>query len=528
LFEWGEKPCPTRFVGSPVREGIERGSKKDSPDPADPSGAAPPVHPHTSTERQAEKARIFRQGSWLFLATVLNSGQGVIFWAIASRLVDASSIGFAASLLSLAALASTAAVFGLDQSLIRFLPEVAKPRRLFARSWLLTGAIAVAVGGIAVWLVYSQVHTISSRLYLILVVAGAALSFFSIGFRLSNALVVTAGHSGWVMVQSMILGLGKIVVLAVLVATVVAGTVALLLSFGISYVASIFVGVLAGFSMWPASQAGVRNPKGTEVVRFSLGNYASTNVWTIPDRIAPSLVLLFVSAAATSYFYYGQLVALTLFYLPESICTSAFARAARRGESSARQIKSLAPALAVVTVLLAGVTVLLAPEILWVLGGPAYAAHATLLRIYALSTIPQAGVFYLQSVFNIERRMRELVLTGAIAGLATLAGLGAVFALRVSVDLVPIAWVIGNSIGLVAGLRWVRSSEDPMRPTSRNLSEFYRNLLRPAVRDAMTLLLGSFRNASPTGPEARPADPLGSGALAGTEEPSSPRREDSR
>jgi O-antigen/teichoic acid export membrane protein len=464
----------------------------DAPAAGAPIPAAARGEPLAS-DAQAVKTRIWRQGVLLFLATVLNSGQGVVFWAIASRLVSASSIGFAASLLSLAALASSAALFGLDQSLIRFLAEVRRPRRLFASSLLLTGAVGAALGGLAVLVVYAQVHSAPEELVEILPAAGAGLALLAVGFRLTNVLFLTAGHSGWVLIQSTILGVGKILLLVLLVVTVSVGAGAILLAFGGSYVLAVAVGLLAGLAMWPAVQPGRTAPTTGDIGRFSLGNYVSSNVWTVPDRIAPSLVLIFFSAAATSYFYYGQLVALTLFYLPESICTSAFAHAAQRRESSAHRMQSLAPALAVLTIVLAAVTVVLAPWILWILGGPSYAAHATLLRIYAVSTIPQAGVFYLQSVYNVERRMRELVWIGVISGAATLVSLGALLELRVPFDDIPAAWIVGSSVGLLVGVSWERPAERPSPRPRPTFASIYAEVLRPAVLDAYLLVVGLFR-----------------------------------
>jgi O-antigen/teichoic acid export membrane protein len=464
--------------------------------------AAPPGPGATQDAvAQAEKSRIWRQGTWLFFATVLNSGQGVIFWAIAARLVSASAIGFAASVLSLAALASAFALLGLDQSLIRYLGESKRPRRLFALSLLLSGIVGAALGGILSVLVYSQVHSASEEFLEVLPIAGALLAFFAIAFRLSNVLVLSAGHSGWVMVQSTILGVGKILVLVALVLTVAVGSTAILLSFGASYIAAIAVGVVAGFALWPALRPNGRTPSPSEITRFSLGNYASSSLWTLPDRIAPSIVLIVFSAAATSYFYYGQLVAFTLFYLPESICTSAFAHAARHQQSTAHRMRSLAPALAVLAIVLAAITILLAPWILYLLGGPSYAAHATLLRIYAVATIPQAGVFYLQSVYMVERRMRELVWIGAIPGLVTLASLGAAIQLRVGLDYLPAAWIVGNTVGLLVALGWSRDTPRRWNLLWKNPRAAYSELLRPAVRDAYQLAIGMIRPSRSSGGE---------------------------
>lgn len=391
---------------------------------------------------------IWNQGAWLFVATLFNSGLGFLFWAIAARLQSAAVLGVVASIFSLSVVASSASLLGLDQGLIRFLPEMPRPRRMALQSMAISALGATALGGLITYAVFGPQTGLPLPL-LPLLAFGVALPPLMAIYSLSSSLLLTAGKSGWVANQAAALGGLKLLGLGLVA---VLGASALLFSIGTGYAIGALVGVAVGFSLWPRTQPGSQFATTREIARFSLGNYIGSNLWQLPDRLAASLILLFLGAASASYFYYAFIVALSLFSVSESICTSAFAHAARSKDQIGLRLPAMRLRLGVLSGLLAVVAIIFAPLALYILGGPAYEAHAMALRLLGAGVVPLTGFVYMQTKFNVRRQVRALAIIGSVCGLITLGILVLLLNWHVSIDYLPVAWITGSSIAFLVGV----------------------------------------------------------------------------
>jgi len=93
---------------------------------------------------------------YLMAANVANAAFGFLFWTAAARLCEPREVGLAAAAVSAVGLLGMLATLGLDQALVRFVPDAADPRGLVTSSLTLGAAVALLlslgfVSGMDVW-----------------------------------------------------------------------------------------------------------------------------------------------------------------------------------------------------------------------------------------------------------------------------------------------------------------------------------------------------------------------------------------
>ena len=404
-----------------------------------------------SPEKASDAAVVRRQGFWLFLGTVVNSGLGFVFWFIAYGLFDDATTGTAAALISLSSLGTSIATLGLDNGLVRYISKVDRPRRLLAQTAAVNGAVGGLVGLVLMAVIFtaSQQFNPAALPYLFLV--GATLTVSDTWFQLTDSALNAAGRTEILAARSVAFGAGKILLLYAVASL---GVLGLLSAYTLPMLAVVLLGFLFSVYVWPS-----RNPAGTphpirEFASLSLGNYFSGMIWFLPQRVAPALILLFIGAADVSYFFLALMLAEVVNYIPESVSKVVFAHGSRRDELSPTLMRTVRLWLIVIVVPLVLVGVALSAFGLAFVGHrPEYAAHALALQLFLLAVIPRMGLQMLKAQFNVERRIRALLLLGVVTGVSTLVLFVGELALRVPVDALPSAWVAGSTIGLVVCAR---------------------------------------------------------------------------
>jgi len=70
------------------------------------------------------KDPLFRNSLFIILASALGGAFGFIFWVLAAKIYPKEDVGIATALISSLSLVILLSRFGLNQSLVRFFPEV--------------------------------------------------------------------------------------------------------------------------------------------------------------------------------------------------------------------------------------------------------------------------------------------------------------------------------------------------------------------------------------------------------------------
>lgn len=386
---------------------------------------------------------VTHQGAWVLLGQVASSGLGLVFWALAARYFSTDDVGTAAALVSLSSLATSTAMLGLDNGLVRFVSKVRHPRALIRKVLVVTGPLAALAGlGLSLF-VLTLGDGVGSAL-LPLVAISVVLTVSQTWLQVTDGAILAAQRTQLLAIRSMAYGAAKIGVLVTVLSAGAAGLFA-------AYTIPMLLVVLATFALlpriWPRE-----NHVGTfaslrEIRTLSAGNYVSGLTYSLPSRLGPSLIYIFLDPANVAFFFISLQLAEVLNYVSEAMAKSLFAHASRADRLERPLAAKMRGLILLVLVPLIVVGVVAAPLVLSFLG-PAYAAHALSLQLFLLAVVPRSLYQIIKAQFNVERRPVALIIAGAATGLSILAFLVTGLLLRWEPDLLAAAWVLGSITGL--------------------------------------------------------------------------------
>lgn len=374
------------------------------------------------------------------MASGITSVLGLPYWVIAARRYSPTEVGTGAALVSSMLLLSSIATAGLKRSLIRFIPESGPgARRLVSRTYALALASGCATAGVFVlgvslWAPGLGVLHDEPALALAFVVGVGAWGVF----QLQDSVLVAVRRAWVVPLENIGFSLAKIVLLVGLAAAVpMAGVY---LSWAVP--ATIAVVVVNAWLLKAAVTApqvdGAVHPTRRELLRFAGAEHLASLLWHATMHVTPLLVLAVLGAAQNASYYVTTQIAYALYLVSSNVGDVLVAEGAIERRHLHRSLRRAAVQAG--TFLLPGVVILVvgAPWILAAFGG-AYRADATaLLRLLALSAVPNTVVSLLVSVAHVRGRMGRVV---GVFGAIAVATLGA-------------SWLVLGEWGLT-GLGWV-------------------------------------------------------------------------
>lgn len=403
--------------------------------------APPDTAPETAT------AKVTRLSAWVLATEITSSGLGFGFWALATRLLPPADVGIAAALVSLSSLATSIAILGLDNGLVRFATKVRQPRRLIQQLMLITGLLGTAVGlGLALAFAFLGLGAVAPDQLSILVALSVALTVSQIWVQITDSAILAAGKGQLLAARALTFGVGKIGVLVIAVAAGAAGLFA-------AYTLPLAVVVLASFlivsRLWPRENEAGTSHRVRDLASISAGNWISGFAYSLPSRLGPPLIFVFINPEAVAYFFIALQLAEVLNYVAEAIAKSLFAHGSREDRIEAPLAASLRGLIVLILSPLIAVGIVAAPLAMSVVGGERYTAHALSLQLFLLAVLPRSFYQILKAQFNVERRPLALIVSGGSFGVFILAFLLVGLLLRPNPDWLPLAWVLGGTSGLV-------------------------------------------------------------------------------
>lgn len=407
-----------------------------------------------------ESATVTRQGAWVFAASIASSGLGFVFWVFAARLFTPEEVGVAGSLVSLSALATSIATLGLDIGFVRFAPRVRYPLRFLRKLLIITGVLGAIVGAVLPLIVLTM-GRVDSGVLLPLVGISILLTVSTIWNDLTNGAIMAAERSHILAYEMLAYGGIKI---ALVVTVVAAGAVGLFGAYSIPMIVILIISFSILPRLWPAENPAGASPSFRELATLSAGNWISVFAYSLPVRLGPALMLIFLDAASVAYFFIALQLAEVLNYISEALAKSLFAHGSRKERLTRSLTAHMRGLLALTLIPLVAVGILVAPLAMSVAGGPAYEGHFVALQLFLLATIPKGFYQVLRAQFNVEQRPIALIVSGATLGVSTLALLVIGLILRLDVDLLPASWIIGGVLGLAVGLFMAGRGQTSERP----------------------------------------------------------------
>jgi O-antigen/teichoic acid export membrane protein len=429
----------------PSHDSVNRLPSRDVRDAA-PSAVKAAVSggPFSLLQARLRADHLVRNSLYLILSSGLQASLGFGFWIIMARLFSTENVGEASSLISATVLISYLALFGLNNTLVRYLPIAPDRNRLITTAFCLVAACAAGIGLVYVLLT----PIIAPRLAFIehnpafaagfmLLAAGAAINLLTdsvfIASRKAGYCALTDGGVG---------GVSKIVAGVLLAST---GAYGLFCASVGGFLASALVSVVLIIVVLRCRPS-FRQPFRTlqPVLRFSGANYAGNIFNLLPTLVVPLIVLDRLGSHAAAYYFVAYQMA-TILYMGAYAVEQAFLAEGSHSDVEWREIRRRSRRLVFAFCLPGCLVLAIASH--WVLQtfGTTYSQHGTrCLILLASAVLPIAANNWSCTVLRLAGRLWAIVVSGGIyaVGICGAAWLLAPHGLTA----LSAAWPIGSSL----------------------------------------------------------------------------------
>jgi O-antigen/teichoic acid export membrane protein len=403
-----------------------------------------------ANEGELPSSRLLRNAVWLLGSTAATSLFGVAFWSIAARLYSVTQIGNATALISAVSVLAYLSLFGLNGSLVKFLPSADRPDRQVSAALSIAGCAGVVIG-LSYMLLLPVVAPRTAHefrgpvlwlLFIVILVAAAvnlATDSVFIAYRVAH----------WnSMVDGVVQGTAKLLPLVALAA---AGTMGIVTSFGVGSI------VAAGCSVWLIGWRLRLRVRPTTNVRalngylaFSAASYTSSLLNLAPLVVLPLITLDKLGSRSAGYYYIAFQIANMLGAIPFAVCESLFAELAHAPQTFVRMARRSGIVIAV-SLLPAVAFVAVAARLVLSLFGASYVAHATgVLRLLCVGALPVAVNTWASFLLKSRRQMGWLIGSN-IFYLVVAASLAFSLA-RYGLMGIGVSWVAANVISAMVAL----------------------------------------------------------------------------
>jgi O-antigen/teichoic acid export membrane protein len=358
---------------------------------------------------------LYRTGYLLIAGSGATAILGFVFWAVAARNYPAHEVGVSAAAISAMILLSGASQLGLNTLLVRYLPTAGTATRsLVLRSYGLAAALSLLVGTVAALASPSWAPSLSFLAHrpgwlIGFAVATACWTLFC----LQDAVMTGLQAAGWVSIENSLFSVGKLLLLvpvagvASLAGPFVAWNVPVVVAV-VAITALIFTRLIPASRREPAPSLRARR-----FIRTAAGNYVGTLCGLGVMFLTPVVVTDVAGPTKTAYFYVPWTIELALLLVAYNTSTSLTLEAALDEAQLAQLLRRTLVHTIRLLVPLIAVATLGAPVLLRVFGADYEQAGTDLLRLLALSALPNTVVMLGIAVARIEQRAGALILIEA-------------------------------------------------------------------------------------------------------------------
>jgi O-antigen/teichoic acid export membrane protein len=392
---------------------------------------------------------LLRNSFFLFLNLAAQAAIGFVFWLLCARLFATDQVGTATTMIAGSLCISLVSLLGVDSTFVRHLPTSRDRDEQITVGVAVVFVAALAGAGLYVVMVAWAVPGLRVLQASIGVAVGFIVltAFTAVNIVTDSVFVAYRKTQYNVLVNGVIQGLIKLVLpfflvglgaYGIFMASGLAATVAMAASL-------LLLGRVVGY------RPRMRSP-GRALGRawsYSLANYATNLLVQSPALIIPLVVLHALGPDEAAFYYVSYQVAALLFAAGWAVSLSFFAEGSYDDANLTCLIRRSARALALVSVP-GGIAVAVAGHWILLAFGPAYSAGGTVtLAVLALSAPAVALCSTAMTVLRIRRRLRGLMVTGALYASVTvvLAAEGAPHGLQ----WVAVAYLVGTTTaGLAA------------------------------------------------------------------------------
>jgi O-antigen/teichoic acid export membrane protein len=414
---------------------------------------------HAATAEEAGRGRLgtlltrlrtdhlVRNSLYLMLSSGVQAALGFTFWLIMARLFSRTDVGLASSLISATTLIGYFALFGLNSTLVRFLPTAEDRDRLISAALLLVIGTGAAIGLGYVLLT----PVVASRLAFVersppLMVGFMILSAAAAVNVLTDSVFIAQRRAELcALTDGLIGGVGKIIFGLALAGTGAFGLFSASTGgYAASAVASIVLIVVV--LRWRPS---LRRPIQTlrPLLRFSGANYLANAFNLLPSVVVPLVVLDRLGPEPAAYYFVAFQMA-TLLYAAVNAVENAFLAEGSQADADWRAVRKRSRLLALALFVTGGIVLSAAAHWVLLAFGVQYSLHGTgCLVLLAIAVLPIAACNWAWTVLRLVGRLGALVLSTFVYAAAICSG--AWFLAGHGLDALTAAWPLGAGVGAI-------------------------------------------------------------------------------
>lgn len=368
---------------------------------------------------------LFRNAYALLLSSLLTSGLGIVYWAVATNVYPTTDVGIGASLISILMFITSISTLNLQSVLYRYVPRAGANARALVFgtyafvivSGIFFGTI-IAAGGTALGALPADIERPDAAI--IAAFVGSVVIWNVFAFQ--DHVLASMRLSVWIPVENVIFAVLKMVLLVAFVA---------MHPFGIyiSWVVSAAIGVaVVSGTIFGFLLPRLRGHAPTEqitaagIVRFVAADYTAGVFATAASSLMPVLVFVLLGPAQSAYFYpvwlIGQMLRLAPIAMYSSLLVESASGHAEYEHDGRRvlRIVALTLGLPVVALLVA------APVVLAIFGADYADAGALPMRLLALTAIPFAVNSFAAYLARSQTRLRIVIAIEAAVAIPSIIG----------------------------------------------------------------------------------------------------------
>lgn len=380
----------------------------------------------SARQRLIEHVRLplFRNAYGLATSSLSTSALGLLYWVLAARTYPVEAVGLNTGALAVMFLLSRIVQLNFAEVLNRFVPESgSSAMRLVLSIYAIVIGIAVVTSGVFTAAVgflapETAAFLVTGPIVVWFVVSTAA----SAVFGLQDSALAGLRGGPLALLKNVVYGVIKVALVVVLAVypdygIFLAWTLPLL-----PMVLFTHILILRRIRVWQREppNASALPYQFSRVAKFTVGDSAASILWTASHALLPLIVLERVGTEANAYFYQAWSITYAVYvvtrYFGMAVVTEGVANPRRLAADSYRMlVNALRLLTPMVVVLLIG-----APYILALFGEQYSEGGTTVLRLLALSALPDIVILLYMSILRAQSRLKTLIIVAVGTSIPTL------------------------------------------------------------------------------------------------------------
>ncbi len=390
---------------------------------------------------------LFRNSIYLMLTTVVMGALGFVFWLISTRIFTPEEIGLGTTMVSAMSLISLVSLFGLNSTLIRFLPTSKNKNGKINTAFTLVTITSILFAIIYIYLIPlispKLIELTNNKVYVLGFIIITVLS--SINSLTDSVFIALRSAQFSLITNGFIVGISKLFLplfFSGLGAYGVFGSSGL--AIGIGAISSIII-LIYKFSYVPKPILELEVFK--KIFEYSSVNYVGSILSLFPSLLIPIIIVNKLGAAESGYYFLCFMIINMLYAVSSSISQSLFAEGSYGEVELAMLVKKSVKLLLILLIPASLVLTFIGPYILSFFGEEYKLGGSNVIIILSVFS-PIVAMYNIgNTLLKIRRQMYSIVIINIIYA-STICALTFLWVNK-GLEWVAISWVIGN---LVAGL----------------------------------------------------------------------------